>query len=111
MHPIIGYARVKKIPTFDAPKETNEAWVGLVIPYVGENPCSTGKTIGLKEILRSKTNEFICLIGVPWKEAIETLGKKSEAAANYWLSIPSNLPESERLFIFGNDDLEDVGDC
>jgi hypothetical protein len=109
MFPIVGYARVIKVPDFLAPEEVNRAWVGLVIPYVVHKTDEIDK---VREILRSKSEVCTYRVGVPWKEALEVLKKHSVEAADWWLKQPGgSYPESERLFIFGNDNLEDVSDC
>lgn len=99
--------RITSVPRGAAPLWVRKEWVGVILPL--KDVCQPGEgaiEVTFDELTPQEPREFFT---VPVKSALEELGKKSPAAANWF---QDNLPSYwlNRDFSFGLDEGEEVSE-
>ena len=86
-----GHFVIDVVPTSEAPPEIAKGWVGLVLPYTGQEYC------GLSVLSDSDVPVMFGYL-VPQDVAIEALRQKSPDKAAWWEA--QGFPKKDKSFCF-----------
>lgn len=98
------YIKIVKVPDGEAPEEIRKAWVGLILPChpdVGHNDDREKGALSCKENARNRYG-----YAVRQRDAIELLGYKNPAAAQWWKD--HGFPQGDDYFSFYHMEVEEI---
>lgn len=115
------YVKIIATPPGEAPQKVREAWVGLILPIIGDGPrerLGHGVISGAPKsiwglIFNLMTRRVRRMEGyvIDAKEAVDLLEKKSPDAAAWWRTNVPRLIQTGQCLIFDADVCEEVNEA